>query len=140
MACLILTTTAAAQDETPLPQDDDRTAIVFHIGLTTLAEAEQAESDEVREELYDSLCGHAKQQLTPDAALTSNPPQRAVPMRAALRISPKRWGSRGRGVVASCNWASNRAALWPSHRVRLKVYLSEVAQEGQKPCTGCPQT
>ena len=52
LACLMLTTTAAAQ-ETPEADDDDRTAILFHIGTTALAEAEQADSDDARRELYD---------------------------------------------------------------------------------------
>ena len=52
LACLMLTTTAAAQ-EAPNGTDDDRTAILFHIGTTALAEAGQAESDEARDELYD---------------------------------------------------------------------------------------
>ena len=52
LACLMLTTTAAAQ-ETPEADDDDRVTALFHIGMTALAEAEQADSDEARQDLYD---------------------------------------------------------------------------------------
>ena len=52
LACLMLSTTAAAQ-ETPEADDDDRTAILFHIGTTALTEAGQADSDDARRELYD---------------------------------------------------------------------------------------
>ena len=52
LACLMLTTTAAAQ-ETPEADDDDRITALFHIGMTALAEAEQADSDEARQDLYD---------------------------------------------------------------------------------------
>ena len=52
LACLMLTTTAAAQ-ETPEADDDDRVTALFHIGMTALAEAEQADSDNARQDLYD---------------------------------------------------------------------------------------
>ena len=52
LACLMLTTTAAAQ-ETPEADDDDRVTALFHIGMTALAEAEQADSDDARQDLYD---------------------------------------------------------------------------------------
>ena len=52
LACLMLTTTAAAQ-ETPEADDDHRVTALFHIGMTALAEVEQADSDEARQDLYD---------------------------------------------------------------------------------------
>ena len=52
LACLMLTTTAAAQ-ETPEADDDHRVTALFHIGMTALAEAEQADSDDARQDLYD---------------------------------------------------------------------------------------
>ena len=48
----MLTTTVTAQ-EAPTGTDDARTAILFDIGTTALAEAGQAGSDEARDELYD---------------------------------------------------------------------------------------
>ena len=51
LACVLLAVAAHAQ-ETP-PERDDRTAALFHIGMTALAEAEQADSDEARQDLYD---------------------------------------------------------------------------------------
>ena len=52
LACLILTTTAPAQ-ETPHADQDERVGLLFHIGMTALAEAEQADNDEARQGLYD---------------------------------------------------------------------------------------
>ena len=52
LACLMLTTTAAAQ-ETPHADQDERVGLLFHIGMTALTEAEQADSDDAREKLYD---------------------------------------------------------------------------------------
>ena len=52
LACLMLTT-AAAQDETPPIGDDQRVGILFHIGMETLAEAEQTDDEAERRRLYD---------------------------------------------------------------------------------------
>ena len=51
LACILLASAASAQ-ETP-PERDDRTAALFHVGMTALAEAEQADDDAARRELYD---------------------------------------------------------------------------------------
>ena len=51
LACMMLAAAAHAQ-ETP-PDRDDRTAVLFRIGMTALTEAEQAGSDDARLELYD---------------------------------------------------------------------------------------
>ena len=51
LACLMLTTAAA--QETPHADQDERAGLLFQIGMQTLAEAEQADSDEAREKLYD---------------------------------------------------------------------------------------
>ena len=54
LACILLASVATAQEAaTPEPDDDERIAILFQIGMTTLAEAEQAADDAAREELYD---------------------------------------------------------------------------------------
>ena len=52
LACLMLTTTPAAQ-EAPPADLDERVGLLFHIGTTALTEAEQADSDDAREKLYD---------------------------------------------------------------------------------------
>ena len=52
LACLMLSTTAAAQ-EAPPADLDERVGLLFHIGMTALTEAEQADSDGAREKLYD---------------------------------------------------------------------------------------
>ena len=52
LACLMLSTTAAAQ-EAPPADLDERVGLLFHIGMTALTEAEQADSDDAREKLYD---------------------------------------------------------------------------------------
>ena len=52
LACLMLTT-VTAQDEAPLPIDDERIAALFQFGMEVLAEAEQAEDEAARGELYD---------------------------------------------------------------------------------------
>ena len=52
LACLMLSTTAVAQ-ETPPADLDTRVGLLFHIGMTALEEAEQADSDDEREKLYD---------------------------------------------------------------------------------------
>ena len=51
LACFLPVPAARAQ-EAPPPERDDRTAVLFHVGMTALAEAEQAD-DDAREELYD---------------------------------------------------------------------------------------
>ena len=51
LACVLLAVAAHAQ-ETP-PERADRTAALFHIGMTALSEAEQADSDKARQDLYD---------------------------------------------------------------------------------------
>ena len=51
LACVLLAVAAHAQ-ETP-PERIDRTAALFHIGMTALSEAEQVDSDKARQELYD---------------------------------------------------------------------------------------
>ena len=51
LACIPLATAARAQEEPP--QRDNRAEILFHVGMTALAEAEQADDDEARRELYD---------------------------------------------------------------------------------------
>ena len=51
LACIPLATAARAQEEPP--QRDNRADILFHVGMTALAEAEQADSDAARRELYD---------------------------------------------------------------------------------------
>ena len=48
--CLV--TTASAQEEAP-PERDNRTAILFHVGMQALAAVERADSDEARRDLYD---------------------------------------------------------------------------------------
>ena len=52
LACLTLSTTAVAQ-EAPDADMDQRVGILFHIGMTALAEAEQADSDDEKEKLHD---------------------------------------------------------------------------------------
>ena len=52
LACVLLAFGAAAQESSP-PERDDRIAVLFRIGMQSLAAAEQAESDDAREELYD---------------------------------------------------------------------------------------
>ena len=52
LACLMLTA-ATAQDEAPLPIIDERAAALFQFGMEALAEAEQADSDQARRQLYD---------------------------------------------------------------------------------------
>ena len=52
LACLMLSTTAPAQ-EAPPADLDERVGLLFHIGMTALSEAEQADSDDEREKLYD---------------------------------------------------------------------------------------
>lgn len=51
LACMLLASAATAK-ETP-PEYDDRVALLFRIGMTALAKAEQTDSDEARRELYD---------------------------------------------------------------------------------------
>ena len=51
LACILLTAAATAQ-EAP-PERDDRTGTLFHVGMTALAEAEQTDDEDAREELYD---------------------------------------------------------------------------------------
>ena len=51
LACILLTAAATAQ-EAP-PERDDRTAILFRVGMTALAGAEQTDDEDAREELYD---------------------------------------------------------------------------------------
>ena len=52
LACLMLTT-AVAQDETPPAQDDERVAILFHLGMEALVEAEGVDDEAERRRLYD---------------------------------------------------------------------------------------
>ena len=52
LACLLLASATTAQ-EAPPPDGDDRTAVLFRIGMRSLAAAEHAGSDEVRRKLYD---------------------------------------------------------------------------------------
>ena len=52
LACLMLSTTASAQETSPTPQDQ-RIGLLFQIGMQSLEEAEQADSDEARDRLYD---------------------------------------------------------------------------------------
>ena len=52
LACALLAAAAHAQ-EAPPNQSDERTTILFQIGMTALAEAEQADSDDARQDLYD---------------------------------------------------------------------------------------
>ena len=51
LACIPLATAARAQEEPP--ERDNRAEILFHVGMTALAAAEQADSDAARRELYD---------------------------------------------------------------------------------------
>ena len=51
LACMMPVTAPHAQ-ETP-PEQDNRTALLFQIGMRSLAEAEQADSSEARRTLYD---------------------------------------------------------------------------------------
>ena len=55
LACILLAsvTTATTAQEKPAPERDDRTAVLFRIGMQSLAAAEQADDDEARRELYD---------------------------------------------------------------------------------------
>ena len=43
----------ATAQETPPADLDERVGLLFHIGMTALTEAEQADSDDAREKLYD---------------------------------------------------------------------------------------
>ena len=52
LACMLLTAAAHAQDEQQ-PERNNRTALLFRIGMQSLAAAEQADDDEARQELYD---------------------------------------------------------------------------------------
>ena len=52
LVCIFLAATANAQEAQP-GDGGDRTAILFRIGMTALAAAEQADSDEARRDLYD---------------------------------------------------------------------------------------
>ena len=52
MACVLLATAATAQ-EAPSPERDERTALLFRIGMRSLDEAEQADNDDTRRDLYD---------------------------------------------------------------------------------------
>ena len=51
VAFTVLASAATAQDASP-PEHDERTAILFQIGMGYLAEAEQADDDDARQELY----------------------------------------------------------------------------------------
>ena len=50
---ICLATASSAQEEAPPPERDNRTAILFHLGTRALAEAQQADSDDARQKLYD---------------------------------------------------------------------------------------
>ena len=52
LACIILAAAASAQ-EAPPDDGGDRAAALFRIGMTAMAEAEQADSDKARRDLYD---------------------------------------------------------------------------------------
>jgi hypothetical protein len=52
LVCILLASAACAQ-EGPPPERDDRIAALFRSGMTALAEAEQADGDDTRRELYD---------------------------------------------------------------------------------------
>ena len=52
LACLMLSTTAMTQEAPPVDLDE-RVGILFHIGTTTLAEAEQTDDEAERRRLYD---------------------------------------------------------------------------------------
>ena len=49
----VLLAAAAHGQETTTPERDDRTAVLFRIGMTALAAAERADNDGARHELYD---------------------------------------------------------------------------------------
>ena len=51
LACLMLSTTAMAQ-EAPPADLDERVGLLFHIGMEALVEAEQVDSDDERDKLY----------------------------------------------------------------------------------------
>ena len=53
LVCISIAAGAAAQEAPLGAGDKDRDAILFQIGMRSLAEAEEAASDEAREELYD---------------------------------------------------------------------------------------
>ena len=54
LTCFLLASAASAQEAPPLGAgDENRDAILFGIGMRTLEEAAQADSDAAREELYD---------------------------------------------------------------------------------------
>ena len=52
LACILLASATTAQ-EAPPPERDDRTAILFRIGMQSLAAAAEQVDDEARQELYD---------------------------------------------------------------------------------------
>ena len=52
LACILMTTAAHAQ-EAPPPERNNRAAALFRVGMTALGAAEQADSDDARQELYD---------------------------------------------------------------------------------------
>ena len=52
LGCILLACAANAQEE-PAPERVDRIAVLFRVGMQSLAAAEQADSDEARDELYD---------------------------------------------------------------------------------------
>ena len=49
---ICLVTATSAQEEAPPPERDDRAAILFHLGTRAVAEAQQADSDDARQKLY----------------------------------------------------------------------------------------
>ena len=53
LVCILLAAVANAQEEAPGAGGDDRTAILFRIGMTALTEAKQADGEKARRALYD---------------------------------------------------------------------------------------
>ena len=52
LACVLLASAATAQ-EAPPPERDDRTAVLFRVGMQSLTAAQQADDEDARQELYD---------------------------------------------------------------------------------------
>ena len=53
LACMVLSAGTNAQEAPPAPERDERTDLLFHLGMTALGVAERTDSDDERQDMYD---------------------------------------------------------------------------------------